>query len=130
MSIARYLSEVPQIPIESEPKKVRGAKETARETRGCKALAGDLIWIGCGELPHAAVISSYMKQKTPWLTVGTLIDADASLKEMKNLRADIVFISPTNNVSEATVTTFPNAALNIFPRQPYGQTGIITGIRI
>lgn len=97
-------------------------KAAEREISGFRALSRELIWIGCGKLTQAAVVVSYLQHKTPWLTVGNMVDEKALLKEMKDFPVDVVLISPPTGVFEATVTTLWDADFNISPRQSYGQT--------
>lgn len=97
--------------MDYELKQNRGEKATERDLRGFRTLAGEMIWIGCGTLPQAMAIASYVKQNAPWITVADLVYENTSLKEMKDLQVELVFISAAIGVTEARMTTLSDAYL-------------------
>lgn len=95
-----------------------------------RSLAGDLTWVGSGELPaQAACIGSMMQQKIPHHQVKHLENPNTMLKEMKQLRMVIMFRRPRDLIYAPEVTSSSDTAFKISTHQQYGQTGIISGIR-
>lgn len=130
LDMTRYMDQIQPIPLDKERKKQREEQASTSEVGVFRTLAGELIWVGCGVLPQATVIGSVMQQSIPRLTVHDLVEANAALKEMKDLRAVIVYPSVSSGVTEKSITTFSDAAFNISSHQAYGQTGVLTGLRM
>lgn len=129
IDMVEYMDRISQINIDADRYKKQQLKATDKEIEAYRALAGELVWIGYGTLPQAAVVASYMQQKVPTLTVHDLVEANKTLKELKDLRPVIRYL-PHKKDANITVCTYSDAAFNISPRQSYGQTGVISGIRI
>jgi len=130
MSMEAYMSHVKPLDIDRIQRKKRMEKVSDKELSTYQVLAGELVWIGCGALPQAAFAGSSMQQSMPRLTVEDLRDANSTLKELKDLPAIVKFRTPPMHTSHADVFSFSDAAFNVSSTQIYGQTGLITGIRM
>lgn len=129
ISMEAYMGEVKYIDISPERKKHRLDKTTDAEKAAFRSMAGEFVWAGSGTLPPASFIGSWMQQRVPRLTVEDLIQANGMLKEMRDMRAEVIYRSPKARIQRVVVTSFSDAAFNITNSTQYGQTGIVCGIR-
>lgn len=130
MSMNAYVRNMKYIEIPTERKKHRLDKATDDERNAFRSMAGEFIWAGSGALPPAAYIGSWMQQRVPSLTVEDILQANGMLKEMRELKADIIYRTPVGVIKKVVVTSFSDAAFNISKSTQYGQTGLVTGIRL
>ena len=128
LSMDRYLHEIGHIPIDKARLKSRQARATPKEIAAFRAVAGELVWLGGGALPQAAYVGSYMQQCVPYLKVEHITEANGMLKELKDLKAEILFRHLGGKIMGATIESFSDAAFNISRAKQYGQTGLLVGI--
>lgn len=103
---------------------------TQHEYTAYRSLAGSIIWAGNGALPQAAFVGSLMQQTAPRLRVKDITEANKMLKEIRDLKPLISFRKLTSEVDNIDVWTFSDASFNIVTGRDYGQTGIITGLKV
>lgn len=68
-----------------------------------------------------------MQQKIPTLKVADLVEENNVLKETRDLEPTVVFKNPGLMTKDRAILT-SDAAFNITSRQPYGYTGVISGL--
>lgn len=130
LSMSDYLEYIKPLNIARARRTTPMTQATNHELTGYRRLAGELTWIGCAVLPQASLIGSIMQQKIPNLSVQDLIEANQTLKELKQLRAFIRYQRPMKKLDHTEIVSFSDAAFNISKHQQYGQTGFLTGIRL
>lgn len=129
MSMNSYMKQFSEIPLSRYRRKQPKDKANEREMTEFRSLAGTLPWLGKGVLPLPAYNSSVLQQKLAFLKAGHLVEANAIVRDIKKLQHAIVFHQPTSVVN-AILNTFSDASFNISSRKSYGQTGLISGLRI
>lgn len=67
-----------------------------------------------------------MQQPIPRLTVDDLVEGSAAPKDIKDVKAIIVFLSASGGKTKASITTFSDATFNISAHQAYSQTSVLT----
>ena len=80
-----------QIQLDKPRLKMSQARATPKEIAMFRAVAGELVWLGGGALPQAAYVGSYMQQCVTYLKIEHIIQANGMLKELKDLKAQIVY---------------------------------------
>lgn len=129
MDMNSFLSKLNPIPINKHRRKQVHERSTPNEIELFRSLAGALLWLGSAVMPQASCIASFMQQKVTRLRVKDITDANARLKELRDIKASIRFITPASGLrSEISVTSFSDAAFNISTCQSYGQTGMVVGL--
>ena len=127
MSMTRYLDRLRPITISRTRRKQRELHASDEETTSYRALAGTLLYLGNGVMPQASLVVSIMQQRIGNLKVQHLIDANEMLRDLLKLKPWITFRHP-RNTNQVTYCTFSDAS---HPNdRDYGQTGIISGLRI
>lgn len=130
MDMSSYTSSIRDIDVTRNRRKEATEKATNEEYHNYRSMAGSIIWAGNGTLPQAAFSGSYMQQKAPTLRVGDLIEGNKMLKELKDLDPTIRFRKLSTDIRTMDVWTFSDASFNIVSGRDYGQTGIVTGIKV
>lgn len=95
MDISAFLDKLEPIPITKQRRKEVHEKATKEETEMFRSMAGAILWIGSAVMPQAACIASFMQQKVTRLVVQDLIDANARLNELRDIKAWIKYIAET-----------------------------------
>ena len=129
LSMDGYMHEIKHMHVDKARSKSGQSRATPREVAAFRAVAGELVWLGGGALPQAAYVGSYMQQCVPYLKVDHVVQANGMLKELKDLKAEILYKCLGGDVAEATIESFSDAAFNISRAKQYGQTGLIVGLR-
>lgn len=132
MSMIRYLERLKPITMSRARRKQRTDKATEIEIKQYRSLACTLMYLGNGVLPQASYITSSLQQMVSRVNVEQLSVANEMLKEMLKLKPWIQFKSPLGPtpIKEVFVSTFTDASFNQTSSSGYGQSGIITGLRI
>lgn len=128
MSMESYVHDIRPIHIDSHRETQADMEASDEEVQKYRALAGELVWLGCGVMPQAATIGSLMQQRVPRLQVKDLMSANRELEQLRSMPAVLTFRRPEGNVVAAEVLTFSDASFNISPKISYGQSGIVAGI--
>lgn len=103
---------------------------TDKEKEHFRPLAGELVWIGSNAVPHESKIGSWMQQNVYRLKIDDVILANGRLKEMKEMKENITFKTPSDDIIETfVVNQVADDALNFTKSSQYGQKGIICGTR-
>ncbi len=129
LTMQKYLDNICEIPLSKTRRADKKSQATLREISYCRRLAGELIWLGYGSLPHACYIGSLMQQQVPKLTVELLYRANRTLKNLKQLQAVVRFKRPPGRAIAAEIVSFTDASFGITPSKTYGQTVVICGMR-
>ena len=74
MSMKRYLDRLRPIFINRSRRKERNMHDNDEETKSYRALAGTLLYLRNGVMPHASLVVSIMQQRIGNLSVQNLID--------------------------------------------------------
>ena len=128
LSMEKYRGNIKPILLDESRKRNRDYMATEKEIGWFRSLAGELVWLGCGALPQAAYVASYMQQCVPRLKIEQIVQTNGMLNELKDLKANVKFRAPEHELSDAVDTTFSDAAFNISRTKQYGQTGFVLGI--
>lgn len=92
-----------------------------------RSLAGTLMYMRSGVLPQAIFVTSKMQQNIPRLSDQDLANANNILIKLRMLDPNVTFLKAMN-ISSFTIQTFSDAS---HPENTcYGQTGMISGLRI
>ena len=127
MSMMGYIDRLRPIKISRQRSRERDDLGSDAEKKQYRSLAGALLYLGNGVLPQALLVTSMMQQKLPRLTVQGLVIASDMLKELLSLKSWLTYQKPVHTKS-VILSTFSDAA---HPRdRDYGQTGLITGLRV
>lgn len=129
LSIDGYMHAIEHMHVDKARSKSGQSRATTREVAAIRAVAGELVWLGGGALPQAAYVGSYMQQCVPYLKIDHIVQANGMLKELKDLKAEILYKNLWVDIAEATIESFSDAAFNISRAKQYGKTGLIVGIR-
>ena len=97
---------------------------TAAELRGFQRLAGQLNYLGHGELPSASFVASHLQQFAGSLKVKHLSIANASLHELRKLDPTLCY-STLPDADPPSYLAFSDASQG---NRIYGQTGYLSGI--
>lgn len=130
MDMGAYTDSIKQMEITRNRRKESQHKATDEEYHEYRSLSGSIIWAGNGTLPQAAFTGSYMQQKAPNLRVQDLTEGNKMLKELKDMKPVIKFRKITSKILALDIWTFSDASFNIVTGREYGQTGIVTGIKV
>lgn len=130
MDMDTYMESIKPLNLPRARRKEAMDKATPQEYKAYRSLAGSIIWAGNGSLPQAAFVGSYMQQIAPRLRVQDLTEANKMLKEIRDLEPRIMFPILKADVERLDVWTFSDASFNIVAGRDYGQTGIVTGIKV
>ena len=132
MSMTRYVERLNAIELSCSRRKMREDTAKENEVKQYRSLAATLMYLGNAVLPQSSYATSLLQQKLPKLRVEELVTANDILKEILTLKPEIVFrASPTAaNITEVIVSSFSDAAFNHTDMSGYGQTGLLTGLRI
>lgn len=129
MYMESYMQSIEFVEISNSRRKCGRERGTDQENHAYSSLAGEFTWLGSAVMPQASYFASHMQQHLPRLRVEHLIQAYATLKKLKGMRAVISF-RKLGDIGETTVNvvTFSDAAFNVSKNSQYGQTCFITGI--
>lgn len=130
LDMTAYRSNMKPVHIEDGRKANRALAASDSERDQYRRLAGEMVWLGSGTMPQAAVVGSIMQQKLPHLKVEDIIEANHTLKELCDLDAYMVFAPVSSKIIKAKITTYSDAAFNITSSTAYGQTGVIIGLKM
>ena len=130
LSMDGYMHAISQIQLDKLRLKMSQARATPKEIAMFRAVAGELVWLGGGALPQAAYIGSYTQQRVPYLKIEHIIQANGMLKELKDLKAQIVYKTLQGDIAMERVESLSDATFNISRAEQYGQTGLIVGISL
>ena len=132
MSMARYIERLRPIELSRTRRKQRLDAATDRETTQYRSLAATLMFLGNAVLPQASYATSVLQQLIPKIRVEELVVANDMLKELLSLKPKIVFKvpPPVDDIQEVIVSSFSDASFNHTDATGYGQTGLVTGLRI
>lgn len=78
------------------------------------------MYLGSGVVPQATLVTSRMQQRLGGLKVKHLIDANAMLKEISNIRLQLCLLNP-GKIRNVTLTTLSDASHGRFEFE-YGQS--------
>lgn len=83
-------------------------------------------------MAQVAYVTSTLQQMISKVTVEQLVTANEMLKETLALDPKITYLAPpaTDQIKEFIVTSFSDASFNHGTANGYGQTGLLTGLRI
>lgn len=129
MSMHRYLERVKPIEVSRSRRKERDAPVTSSELTQYRSLACTLMYLGNGVLPQASYVTSALQQCLPGIRVRHLIEANEMTKELLELNPWIAFRKAVE-VVKVMVCTFADAGFNKNRSRDYGQSGIVTGLRV
>ena len=132
MSMLRYIERLRTIELSSTRRKQRMDTATEGETTQYRSLAATLMFLGNAVLPQASYATSVLEQMIAKLRVEELVIANDMLKELLSLKPHIVFKvpPPVDDIQEVIVSSFSDASFNHTDATGYGQTGLVTGLRI
>lgn len=130
MNMNAYMGSIKPLDITRARRKQPNEKATPHEYKDYRSLAGSIIWAGNGAMPQAAYVGSFMQQVAPRLRVSDMTEANKMLKEIKDLNPQIMFRKLNSEIISIDVWTFSDASFNIVAGRDYGQTGIVTGLKI
>lgn len=133
MSMIRYLERLKPITISRTRRKQRNERATEAEIKQYRSLDCTLMYLGNGVLPHARYVTSALQQQVSRVFVEQLVSANEMQKELMALNAWVTFKSPiamAGKIQEVFVSTFTDASFNQTSSIGYGQSGILTGLRI
>ena len=132
MSMQRYVERLNAIEVSRTRRKQRMEPATEKEVKQYRSLAATLMFLGNAVLPQASYATSLLQQLLPKLRVEELVTANNFLTEILALKPQIVFRAPPqpSEIEEVLVSTFADASFNHSSRSGYGQTGLITGLRM
>ena len=89
------------------------------------------MYLGNGVLPQASFVTSMLQQIIGKVRVSHLIDANEMLAELLKMTPSIKYIAaPQGQIENVIVATFSDAAFNQSTGGGYGQTGLLSGLRI
>lgn len=90
------------------------------------------MYICNGVLPQASYITSALQQMVSRVKVEQLVTANDMLAELLKLKSRISFPKPPamDHIKDVLVTAFCDASFNQSHSRGYGQSGILTGLRI
>lgn len=89
MDMSNFLSNIKPISIDKARRKQSDEKAKKHEIYMYRSLAGSFLWIWSAVMPQSSCTASFMQQKVTRLLIRDLIDANARLKELRDLRAQI-----------------------------------------
>lgn len=127
MDMSDFLNKIKPVEVENNRRTQANDKATGPEIEKCRSLAGALLWLGAAVMPQASCVASFMQQNINRICVRDIIDANARLKELRQLPCRIKYIAPKRHPI-INICTFSDASYNISESQSYGQTGIVTGL--
>ena len=132
MSMKRYVERLKPIDMSRSRRKMREDTATENEIQQYRSLAATMMYLGNAVLPQASYATSLLQQKLPKIRVEDLITANEVLKDILSLKPQIIFRSPpsSTSITEVIVSSFSDAAFNHSDMSGYGQTGLLTGLRI
>ena len=132
MSMVRYLERLTPIELSRSRTKMRKDIATDKEAKQYRSLAATLMYLGNAVLPQASYATSILQQMLPKLRIEELVKANDILKEVLALKPQIVFRAPPSPeyITEVIVCSFADASFNHSDMTGYGQTGLVTGLRI
>ena len=132
LSMTRYLERLIPIELSRTRRKQRLEAATEVEIKRYRSLAATLMYLGNAVLPHAAYATSLMQKMLPKIRVEELVMANDVLRDILSMKCRIVFKTPPppTDITEVIVSSFSDASFNHSDSSGYGQTGLITGLRI
>ena len=128
LSMEKYTRRLKPLHISRSRRHEIDTRANEREVSEYRSLAGTLMYLGSGVVPQAALVTSRMQQRLGDLRVKHLIDANAMLSELTNVRPTICFLNP-GPIRSVTLTTLSDASHG-GAEFDYGQSGIISGLKI
>lgn len=125
----KYLSDIQALELLGNRRKKYESPAKSDETSAFRRIAGALMWDGKATLPPTSLARSLMQQQIGILKVRSLIQANHTLKELKDL-SPVMKFPAMNSPSYMQIPTYSDASFNINSRQVYGHTGIISSIEV
>jgi len=132
MSMLRYIERLKPIILSRARRKQRTEAATEVELKQYRSLACTLMYLGNGVLPQASYVTSTLQQQISKVFVEQLVMANGMLKELRALKPWITYRKAPESdlIKEVYVSTFSDASFNQCSASGYGQSGILTGLRI
>lgn len=93
-----YLNAISALTVTEDRKGNRDMRATEREIEAYRGLSKELVWLGCGFMPQASFIRSFMQHKLPRLMVADMIETKCMVKVLKEQKAAIMFTPPPSTL--------------------------------
>lgn len=123
-----YIKRLVPATLSKARRRERSDAATAEEIHEYRSLAGTLMYLGSAVLSQASFVTLRMQQEIGRLQVSHIIEANAMVAEVLQLKPEIRFIRPLK-VSGVSLLSLSDASHGSWSNN-YGQTGILSELKI